>query len=131
MMPIRRALEPEGVLLDCVERARGQQSDATIHERWKAFRRSKCGRAWFEHISSFQGKRCCYCDHSPGRTIDHVDAKASLDLAFEWANWLCTCGDCNRLKGVRFCIDPRMADPRRFLAFDPTTGEVDVRGGLG
>lgn len=131
MMPIRRAVEPEDELLKCLDRVKGKKSSATIHEQWKAFRSSKCGQVWFTHMSLFQHRRCCYCDSAPARTIDHVDAKATFDLAFKWTNWVCTCGDCNRLKGTRFCIDPRAGDPRRFLAIDPMTGEVDVRGGLG
>jgi len=70
------------------------------------------------------GHRCVYCDHNPGRTIDHASPKrGDPSLTYVWANWRVSCGDCNNRKGTASVVDPHRADPSDFFLMDVLTGK--------
>jgi hypothetical protein len=125
MMPVERRKAPRDLArrTSVEDYQRRAQKDG-VEAAWKAFRASPGGKVWFEALQTAYGHRCLYCDHSPGRTIDHVLAKsASLAETFAWRNHRPSCGDCNRLKGKRPFVDPVAKDPRAFIVFDVATGK--------
>src|SRR5688572_10936817 len=128
MMPLQRRDPPDDPeltkgLADVRRRAKGEDFAAL----WKSFRSSACGLGWVNALEAAYGKRCMYCDHAPGRTIDHSTAKAkSASQMFAWENWRLSCGDCNRLKGSSTVVDPLTEDPRDAIVFDTATGAPAV-----
>lgn len=99
-----------------------------LEDPWKAFRDDgRCGPCALGLLHVAYGKRCLYCDHAHGRTIDHASPKSKTPRdRFAWSNWRPACGDCNNLKGTRRIVDPAREDPRASLVFDLTTGEPIV-----
>jgi hypothetical protein len=107
----------------CLREYRRRARTQDVAAAWKAFRESACGRRWFHALLEAYGDRCLYCDHAPGRTIDHVRAKSvSATATFAWDNHRPCCGDCNHLKGIAPVVDPVTEDPRAIVVFDVTTG---------
>lgn len=131
MMPVAEQPAPsDEALLAGVARYRRKAEGGDVGAAWKAFRGSPHGVAWFEALTAAYGERCLYCDHAPGRTIDHATAKtASAAGTFAWKNHRPSCGDCNRLKGTRAIVDPVQEDPRGFVCFDTTTGKPELAPG--
>jgi hypothetical protein len=81
-------------------------------------------------------KRCMYCEDSKGITIEHFRPKKDYPLrAFEWANYLLACTECNSNykrtlfplddQGEPLLLDPTdpTDDPLDHLAFSPSTGK--------
>lgn len=128
MMPVARRPRPSATDLDaCLADYEQQATCEDVGVVWKRFRSSACGRRWFDALERAYGARCVYCDHAPGRTIDHCSPKSKGAAGvLAWRNWRVSCGDCNRLKGARTIIDPVRQDPRDFIIFDVTTGAPQV-----
>jgi len=128
MMPIPRRDPPDAPeLTKCLAEVRKRAKVEDVAALWKGFRKSPCGLGWVDALETAYGKRCMYCDHSPGRTIDHRAAKKkSASRVFVWSNWRLSCGDCNRLKGSSNIVDPLTEDPRDAVVFDVSTGAPSV-----
>ncbi len=128
-MPLDLPPAPEDrALRTCLRRARMRRGPGA----WKRFRASRCGKIAFDRLHDAYGGRCVYCDHTPGRTIDHsTPLSVRAAKAYAWENWRLACGDCNRLKGTRLVVDPVRSDPRDFLLFDVVTGAPEVRRDAG
>jgi uncharacterized protein (TIGR02646 family) len=106
---------------------------------WKAARQTKTMRAIAQVLGHMSGprRRCMFCEDSRGGDIDHFRPIARYkERTFVWANLLCTCAECNRLKGDRFeldaknhslLIDPTAEDPWDFLFYDSHTGIITGR----
>jgi len=78
---------------------------------------------------AFHGK-CAFCEsrmaHVSAPHIEHYRPKQKFpDLAFEWDNWLLSCGRCNETKWTHFpdcdgqpcLIDPANEDPAQHIEF--------------
>ncbi|WP_197041193.1 HNH endonuclease [Chondromyces apiculatus] len=123
-----RRLRPRSATLKaCLAKHEQQAQDGDLQAVWKRFRASPCGQSWFAKLETSYGRRCMYCDHAPGRTIDHCKAKSKDSASmFRWSNWRVSCDGCNRLKNSRSLPDPVRGDPRDFILFDVSTGSPGV-----
>lgn len=130
MMPLGTRGQADSALRDCLASYVAANMTGEIARLWKNFRASACGREWYEYIADAQHRRCCYCDHSPARTIDHLTKKSTLTAAFDSDNWACSCGDCNRDKGTKTVVNPFCDDPWLYFGFDVVTGTPEPRESL-
>jgi uncharacterized protein (TIGR02646 family) len=78
--------------------------------------------------------KCAFCESRPRATgdveIEHCIAKTTdIDLAFEWANLLPACHNCNRTKGdtnpPNTAIRPDRDDPELYFWINPANGELE------
>jgi uncharacterized protein (TIGR02646 family) len=102
--------------------------EVTISAFWAKVRRSISEEAQYL-FQAFHNK-CAFCEsylgHVTSPNIEHYRPKSKFpELAFEWENWLLSCGRCNDKKWAHFpqcdddpcLIDPTKENPELHLEF--------------
>jgi uncharacterized protein (TIGR02646 family) len=109
-----------------VERSRNP--DLTVSSFWAGIRSSIRSDAMHLY-KAFHGK-CAFCEsrmaHVSNPQVEHYRPKSKYpDAAFDWENWLLSCGRCNDRKwahfpdcdGVPCLVDPAAEDPELHIEF--------------
>ena len=107
---------------------RSRNPDLTVSSFWAGIRSSI--RSDAVHLyEAFHGK-CAFCEscmaHVSSPQVEHYRPKSKYpDAAFDWENWLLSCGRCNDRKwahfpdcdGVPCLIDPASEEPESHIEF--------------
>ena len=76
----------------------------------------------------------------PAGEVDHFRPKTKFpELVYQWSNWVYACRFCNKSKWNKWppygyvnpCAESGKARPENSFDFDPGTGEILVKTGLG
>ena len=134
MIRVQRGPRPKGFSRRAKSWASGYKAESqripslTVIQFWSRMR-PRMGRDADALYQAFHGK-CAFCEshmaHVSAPHIEHYRPKKKFpELAFEWENWLLSCGRCNDIKWAHFpdcngqpcLIDPTNEDPYHHIEF--------------
>lgn len=136
MIHVARIPAPEGLaekaqaLLSEFDNARAKDSSLTMSKFWTKARRRLTGEAGL--LAQMFSNKCGFCEahmlHVSSPHVDHYRPKSRAEferLAFDWTNWVNSCGRCNDIKWAHFpvcgadpcLVNPCEVDPGQHLQF--------------
>jgi uncharacterized protein (TIGR02646 family) len=146
MIRVQRGPEPDGFALRAAawrgrfDEACQQNPNLTASQFWSRVRGEI--RADAQVLYEAFHEKCAYCEAKAGHVaalqIEHYRPQKKFpDRAFDWHNWLVSCGRCNQKKWAHFpdcdgqpcLLDPAAEDPSRHLDFSRAYALAKTRRG--